>query len=1100
MRAKIIHNPCLYTATEGVLEEVKKNINSYNKHIIITPERYTLITEKMLLKVLNKKCTFNCEVISINRLCNRVFGIGEVLDMQGGTLLIQKLLQGSKKELKFFKSMHTKLGFAENLYQTIMQFKSSGIKPEDVAEIQEKGLLKDKLCDIQLLYKKYENYIELGYTDGIYKMEQLRQQIKTNSFFNSTAFYFVFFESFTYQELKLVSDLIENNNFCVVGCRYAKGYSNDHIFTNSIYNQMQSIFFEKGIEDEEEYDFVLPTIFESIKKKLFSYSKNYEKLTTNNLRIFSAQDETQEVKHLLKNIYYLIHKLGYRYKDINVAVSNLEKYKPIIERELANFDFSFYFDYSTNLLQTQLGAFISSCLEAYYYDFMPNDLYSLLNNYYFGLTETEKDYVSILLTKYPYQGIKWLANTNIFNKDEELQSFSEVYEIKHDEFVQKVYKDLNYIVSALSKCNNAIDFVYSLKELFVYFNVEEKTTQLIDLRKDDIQEQKIISQIIPKINKIFEQIITLDIDTDYNALSFAKLIQTGLNATKINPIPLSVDSIYFGDVNVSTFERKKVLIILGANYGLMPSIKDDVGLIADREIEKLSSRYMLEPKVSDINMRSRLKAYELCILPTEMLYIYYPQSNDNGDTLKPSSIVTSLQKIFYLNDNVALCPQECELALINLEMQDKEQMLLWAGNTKSATLQVMSHLYQAKDIKVSSLYEALKNETKLKDLISLSKTTFQKPSINNLSDYCFNELDDKKKTSYTQISEYLSCPYMHFLKRAIKLSSIKPVSINQLDVGEILHYFAQLFIEQVKEKGTYFSNMELNDIKENVKNVVVSKYETKFSAELNDIISKALLKEGDRLMNLLNENLKYTLFSPYKCEQSFSDFEIDTANNKYMLVGKIDRIDKYDNTFLVLDYKTGDAKIDAKDIYYGNKLQLFVYENALKNKYKNNEVVGVGYFPIKDKYRNVEKEDKTDFKIDGYFIGKESVICNLDTNLLEVENAKDKKISQIYNFYKEIKSDGSINYGTKALIKEDFDTLSLYAKEVIKQVLCEIEQGYIEAKPKTEGQRSACDYCEYASICNKEFNTCSREYSSKNIEKIKEALSGISNEETTRNT
>ena len=109
MRAQLIHSPSLWVSAEGVYLEVKENLKRYERHVIIVPERQTLISEKQLLKSINKKCAFECEVISINRLCNRVFGIGEVLDKQGGTMLVQKILQEKEKELVFFKSMQSLL-------------------------------------------------------------------------------------------------------------------------------------------------------------------------------------------------------------------------------------------------------------------------------------------------------------------------------------------------------------------------------------------------------------------------------------------------------------------------------------------------------------------------------------------------------------------------------------------------------------------------------------------------------------------------------------------------------------------------------------------------------------------------------------------------------------------------------------------------------------------------------------------------------------------------------------------------------------------------------------------------------------------------------
>lgn len=1093
MRAKLLYNASLNVCADAVLDQVKQNRERYNKNIIIVPEKYTLICEKQLLNVLNLACSFDCEVVSINRLCARVFGINEVLDKQGGTMLIQKILQENSSDLSYFKNMYSKLGFAENLYQTIMQFKASGISPDDISLSRDNKILEHKLQDIKFVYQKYEQYISMGYTDGMYKLKELINSVKTHSFFSSAAFYFAYFEAFTYYELEFVRALIENNNFCVVGCRYALGQANEHIFTNSIYAQMSSLFLEKGLREEVEVKNVLPNVFEIIKNKLFSFSPQPYPISQQ-VKIYSATDQSEEVRHVFKLVHYLIAQEGYNCRDINIAVPNLKKYAMLIKKELINYDYNYYLDLSTSLENTSLGNFLTAMLECDYYYFMPNDFFNLVNNYYFGLEAEKTAFLSELILKYNIQGISYLSDIQRFENDKDLSVFAQQNNINIEELLTATYQKCTTIKNVFSKCKTSFDFSLAIFEMLDYFNVFEKTKQLIDRDDVDINDKKVLEQLQHKLSAILEQIKTLDICTPYTSYEFSKLLQTGLQACKINLVPLSLDAIYIADAHESSFEKRKVMIMMGVNYGINPNVKDDVGLISDREIDALSTKYALEPKVSELNMRSRLKIYENCLTATDKLVLYYCKNTDSGESLKPSPLINAMKALFTKN-GVQLTDESCEQTIINGSI-DEAQIKLWLGNEKTAKNEILSNVANNDTSYFKAALSALKPITNIDMLLKNANKCYDKPQIENLNKCIFKVVNNVKTLSYTQVKEYLSCPFKHFVKRGLKIKEKKTAEINNLDVGTILHKFAELFVRYAYKNDKAFSKDEIVKVQDKIVSEVKEEFEGILSLNSNVIIASELIKEGKRLIIKLNDNLSKTLFKPSALiEYSFSNYLINTKRDVYQLTGTIDRVDVFEDKAFILDYKTGNAIVNIKDIYYGDKIQVLLYATALKNdKNKNLDVVGVGYFPIKNTFIKEENID-TSHLIDGFFASSNSVIESLDIAVKDACNEGDKVQSNIYNFYKQVKKGGEISFSSKVISEEQLNTLYAYANELIKNVLEEIEQGYIEAKPDTD----ACNYCEYACICNKELVSKTREQTSKNLNYIEEVINGVSNTKPTQN-
>ena len=95
--------------SEFCFNEIKNNIKNKEKIYIITPEQFSYSAEKKLLEEINTNASVNAEVISFNRIANRVFtevgGANEVLISKSSkAMLIYSILEKEKKNLKFLNS------------------------------------------------------------------------------------------------------------------------------------------------------------------------------------------------------------------------------------------------------------------------------------------------------------------------------------------------------------------------------------------------------------------------------------------------------------------------------------------------------------------------------------------------------------------------------------------------------------------------------------------------------------------------------------------------------------------------------------------------------------------------------------------------------------------------------------------------------------------------------------------------------------------------------------------------------------------------------------------------------------------------------------
>lgn len=1032
MKNKLFIGDKLLECTKSVLHDLKSNYDEFDRHIILVPDRDTMQIESMLFDVLDIESTFKCEVLSFNRLVYKSLGLQDTLDRQGGIVLINKICSDNKDKLKFFGKAKNKIGFATNIYETIMQIKSSNIAYDELEIKGQDSFLNDKMSDIAFIYKEYEKYLENGLTDGFTKLNIFLNNID-NLDFTNTAFYIVDFDSMTKQNLQIIERLVAGKNYVSCGVSYGLGKTNEHIYIDEMYYSLKDIFNRFGGCQEIYVPNKLNPTFSHIIDNCFAYTHNKKKLDEHNIELFVADGQENEIEQIAHDINALLMK-GYRFKDIAIAVSDFESYYKL-NNIFDRYNYSYYLDESIKLSSTELSRFIISILQGVYFGFTFHDWQRVLFNRFFSLDKDKKEQLIKFINKYRPIGYKWLDG------GEELE----------DSIKDEIKNKLIPIISKLEVCKSAYDFVGAVRLIIDNFDIENQIKELINCAKD-LKQNKILLQLYPKLVRLLEQISEIAGTTEYTLQSFCQVLSVGLESSTINLVPLSIDAIYIGQIGKSYFEERKILYMLGVNAGSVPSVMNDCGIISDKEIDKLSYKYKIEPKIEVMNARMRQKLLQLLVLPTEKLVVSYLTVNDLGEELKPSIIINNLKEMFYYEKN----GEEKPLNAINYTKE-----ILNTGYIEDYLVNMISSNYDAK------LYLSRNNDDKngytalIKKLLLENGEVLQEKVQEDEYVKGVDKLVFKgKRLSISQISDYYSCPYKFFLKRVVKLKNDLPMDFRNFDVGNFLHRVAELFCHSFKNQKI----VELNKVKQEILDKVFLEFkEVEFSE--NKTIKIALKKESFMLMDKLNDYFENANFKPEIMEYSFKDYPLLVDGKKYKFDGKIDRVDTLrtdsNDWFLVVDYKTGTyaSQIELKNIYYGEKLQLLMYAKAYK-ELSGNSLIGFGYCSITDKYENEEK----DYKINGFFIEDEDILRLLDSYI--VDSDKDSS-AKFYNINKKVYKD-KVKYSSCMSVTK-MSNLANYAYELSALAIKQINSGYLQKSPSGNQRMNSCELCDYKCICPHEF-------------------------------
>jgi len=223
---------------------------------------------------------------------------------------------------------------------------------------------------------------------------------------------------------------------------------------------------------------------------------------------------------------------------------------------------------------------------------------------------------------------------------------------------------------------------------------------------------------------------------------------------------------------------------------------------------------------------------------------------------------------------------------------------------------------------------------------------------------------------------------------------------------------------------------------------------------LNSPILASLIDEAMRVVNAVNYIDNNSSFIPVNFEYEFKGETALKLKNIY-LKGKIDRVDVSNDLVRIIDYKSGRAEASLKELFYGNKLQLFLYASAVQSIFKKH-IVGSFYLPLRNDYSD---DVKNRYMFKGYFLNEDFVIQAMDKRL---DVGLDSDIFDI-TVNKEFKAGRTKN--VKKLEKDQFTSLMTYAERVTEQAFDEIKSGYILPSPTDISD--VCKSCAYKHICLK---------------------------------
>lgn len=528
------------------------------------------------------------------------------------------------------------------------------------------------------------------------------------------------------------------------------------------------------------------------------------------------------------------------------------------------------------------------------------------------------------------------------------------------------------------------------------------------------------NKIFSKIGKVLEPLIMLDLTINSITLDLIKDVfihtiyqEEVTNAIKIENV---LNHIYDDDTHIfiMNFSHGEIAHIYKDDTYLNDKIRKNLKLLTSFDRTQIEEKKILD-----------------CIHSYESIHLSY-STYCSSKIYMPSNLIKKLAKKRIVN----IC--DASIHIYHIVNEDMAKMRFFKAYA-------LYRLYQKKTFDYLYGYTYF-----CADLTKRYQSDF-----NATLDYLalptlFMEL------SYTKLNDYFSCPFRFYLKYILNIEE-KMEDNNSTFVGRMYHFV----LEKVVAKR-YIDRRTKEEVLENI-SVYICDFVKNQTYEIKDKLKFYLNKFSEELkliveiiMDFMDHSSFEVLGLEQKLEKQLDDYTV--------VVGLIDKILKYQEYYLVIDYKTNPVHPNWYALDVGLDLQLPLYLYLIKANDPNAKIAG-SYLQSVFRTSLLKYEDKPlskvmleQLKYVGYTLQDRDVILAIDTNALNGSGSLPKQIVSNKGFYK--------NFLKKSFTQTQFDAIILYVEKLIFEANKKIRKGLFPILPLTdEKNESVCRYCRLKDLC-----------------------------------
>lgn len=561
-------------------DQIKENINSNKQIYIITPEQFSFTAEQKLLDTLNKNSVINAEVITFNRMADRIFNeVGGVnnthISKAGKAMLISGILKKQKKNLRFLGNTDE---FTDIILRTFKDFKKHNVTLdflEETTKVVDNKYLESKLNDINLIYTLYEEKLKDRYIDDDDVLTILSDKLEKSEMFKNSIIYIDEFAGFTKQEYVLITKLLKianeiNITVCTDTLEEPEFIDTDIFYSNKVtVNRLIECAKDANTEILKPIKLENVNRFKSEELKHLEenlYNVNYKKYSkdNNDIALFLAMNSYSEIEYVAQNIIKLVRNEKLRYRDISIITKDVNTYSSLIKAIFQKYNIPVFIDDERDLSQNVLIKYILSILDIFSNNWSYESMFTYIKTGFLGLEKDDVFELENYCIKYGIRGKKWYDEDFKYGEEEQIQKLNEL-RIK---IVTPLIDFKNNISRDKTARQISQELYLFLVKNGVFETLNKKINYLQTLNEIDMANEYISS--INVVINILDEIVSLFQDEKISFEDYRDLLKIGFSSSSLKNIPATLDQVIVGDIDRSRSHKVRAIFIIGLNDRSIP--------------------------------------------------------------------------------------------------------------------------------------------------------------------------------------------------------------------------------------------------------------------------------------------------------------------------------------------------------------------------------------------------------------------------------------------------------------------------------------------------------------------------------------------------
>lgn len=1122
--------------TTTILKDITSRLRTDPKGspiILLVPEQGSLQAEHGLVTSGTVKGSVRAQVLSFRRLAYRVMqetgGSARVgISEEGKKMLLYKIIQHRKEELKLFGASGEQLGFVGKLSQLYTEMKrycvDSAAVEDQLKRMTANGsgtpILRHKLDDLWTVYREFEQELSPLYMDDEDNLITLSEGIKNSAYVKGANVWIDGFHGMTPQEYRVVQELMVHAESVTIALTLDKPYTgNLSPHELDLFHPSAMTYIKlKGMADELNIEItdtllsstVLPRFQDSpmlahiergYDRRLPWRGSSQQEQVPQGLSLHSADNRRAEVEGALREMRRLAREEGVRYREMAVFVRNLGDYEHLVEPLFRDFGVPFFLDQKRSELHHPLVEFIRSALDIVRRNWRHEDVFRCIKTDLLlpldgSLERADMDILENYALACGIQGYRWtdgrpwkgIPSLSLEEDGGGRRTGEKLLDLM-ERCRTEVADPLLTFSKRVKKTGTARELSTAVFRLFEDGSIPQRLDMwsreaLESGRPEAAREHR---QLWDAVLNLLDQIVEMMGEEKMSFELFAGILETGLSELKLALVPPSIDQVLVGNMDRTRTSGVKYAFLLGVNDGVIPAVFQEDGVLTEQERTLLSETGMeLAPGISRKLLDERFLIYNALTSASRHVWISYPAADDEGKVLLPSEMIRHVRKMF---QEVTIRPLSAQ-PVAELPRTEQEQYLSHPRQALSHLIVQLRKWKQGAEIPVLwwDVYNwYLKDEQWRRPLDMLLRSLFYRNDTRQLEADTSRKLYGAKvRTSVSRMERFVACPFSHFASHGLKLKERQLYRLQAPDIGQLFHAALSQMAVQLQEQNRSWGSLSAEECRREAEMTVerlapMLQGEILLSSKRYGYISRKLKNIVSRASIILGEQSRRGSFEPVGLELDFGPgkplppLTFSLENGAVMeVVGRIDRVDmaQGDDGLLlrVIDYKSGQKDLRLHEVYYGLSLQMLTYLDVLLTYAEHwlgskSLPAGTLYFHVHDPILQSSNGLTMDQAAEELL--KRFKMKGLLMADRDVISKMDSSLDKGHSSILPVavKSDGSFYSSASVATPDQWDSLLSSVRSNIVQIGTRITDGDVHIEPYRIQQETACILCSFKPVC-----------------------------------